>query len=119
VSATDDHTQAFRHGGACSFGENQMRTLAALVLTTLSLAAFPIAGTAFADSRTDKLCGPDGPEAYKRPGGYCEQIGAGSLLKGAEGCTSYDYPQSIAALKQDEVILVAENCVFVDGPEDQ
>ena len=25
-------------------------------------------------SSTDKLCGPDAPEGYKRPGGYCDII---------------------------------------------
>ena len=31
------------------------------------------------------LCGPDAPEAYKRPGGYCEAIGANGSLSGFVG----------------------------------
>jgi len=56
--------------------------LAALVAT----AALPFAAPAFAmdASKISEKCGPNGPEAYKRPGGYCEQIGqVGSI--GAEG----------------------------------
>ena len=45
--------------------------LATLLATTvLVLAAAP----AMAMSNAEK-CGPDGPEVYKRAGGYCEQIG--------------------------------------------
>ena len=50
-----------------------MNKIIALVLvgTTLVMSA-----PAFAvDTSISTLCGPDGPEAYKRPGGYCEQIG--------------------------------------------
>ena len=31
------------------------------------------------------LCGPDAPEAYKRPGGYCEAIGANRSLSSQGG----------------------------------
>lgn len=48
--------------------------LAALLATGV---AIPAATPAFAvDTSISEKCGPDGPEAYKRPGGYCEQIGA-------------------------------------------
>jgi len=50
-----------------------------VALLATSLAAFPIATPSFAvDTSISAKCGPDGPEAYKRPGGYCEQIGANS-----------------------------------------
>ena len=53
-----------------------MKTIIALALATTIIAGAPLAATqAFAvDSSISKLCGPDAPEAYKRPGGYCEQI---------------------------------------------
>ena len=54
-----------------------MKTIIALALATTIIAGAPLAVTqAFAvDTSISKLCGPDAPEAYKRPGGYCEQIG--------------------------------------------
>lgn len=49
--------------------------LATLLATSvLVLAAAP----AMALTTAEK-CGPDGPEVYKRPGGYCEQVNAGSM----------------------------------------
>ena len=51
-----------------------MNKIIALVLVSATLVA---SAPAFAvDTKISKLCGPDGPEAYKRPGGYCEQIGS-------------------------------------------
>lgn len=53
-----------------------MKKIIALALLTSFIGA---AAPAFAQNANDGLCGPDGPEAYKRPGGYCEQVGK-SLL---------------------------------------
>jgi hypothetical protein len=51
------------------------KTLATLLATSfIALAAAP----AMAMSNAEK-CGPDGPEVYKRAGGYCEQLNAGSM----------------------------------------
>ena len=51
-----------------------MNKILALVLVSATLVA---SAPAYAvDTRISKLCGPDGPESYKRPGGYCEQIGS-------------------------------------------
>lgn len=58
-----------------------MKKIIALALLTSFIGA---AAPAFAQNANDKLCGPDGPEAYKRPGGYCEQIAAPSLVKDDE-----------------------------------
>lgn len=53
-----------------------MTKIIALALLGAIIAAAPVATPAFAvDTKISQLCGPDGPEAYKRPGGYCEQIG--------------------------------------------
>ncbi|WP_423065999.1 hypothetical protein [Devosia sp. CN2-171] len=50
-----------------------MNKIIALVLVSATLLA---SAPAFAvDTSISTLCGPDAPEAYKRPGGYCEQIG--------------------------------------------
>ena len=49
-----------------------MNKIIALALVGATLFA---SAPAFAvDTSISKICGPDGPEAYKRPGGYCEQI---------------------------------------------
>lgn len=55
-----------------------MKTIIALALATTIIAGAPLVATqAFAvDTSISKLCGPDAPEAYKRAGGYCEQIGS-------------------------------------------
>jgi hypothetical protein len=54
-----------------------MKTIALLGLVASLLTAAP----AFADTAgTSGLCGPDGPEAYNRPGGYCEILGANASL---------------------------------------
>lgn len=51
-----------------------MNKLFALVLVGATLV---VSAPAFAvDTSISALCGPDGPESYKRPGGYCEQIGS-------------------------------------------
>ncbi len=55
-----------------------MQKLIALILIGSVLGT---AAPAFAaGSSTDPLCGADGPESYKRAGGYCEQIGANESL---------------------------------------
>lgn len=50
-------------------------TLAIAALAALSV-AIPTAPSFAVDTSIAEKCGPDGPEAYKRPGGYCDQIGA-------------------------------------------
>lgn len=55
-----------------------MNKIIALAIAASIIAA---AAPAFAQNANDKLCGPDGPESYKRPGGYCEQIAGSSLVK--------------------------------------
>ncbi len=84
-----------------------------LVITLmLSMAApFGGVGTALADSSTDPLCGPDAPDGYKRPGGYCDQIDSkGSLFPQKEDC-DYDIPVTfLDMLKQDLPVLVADDC---------
>lgn len=75
----------------------------AVTILATSLTAFPVATPSFAvDMRISAKCGPDAPEGYKRPGGYCEQIGATNLVSSdGEGCGQY--------------CIVDDG----DGPEDQ
>lgn len=70
------------------------------------------AGSAFAQSQ----CGPDAPEAWRRPGGYCDFIGAGNSLSGPvdPGCTPLvdDVLNSLGleSLRKGEHIDVALAC---------
>ncbi len=90
-----------------------MKKILAVALLLASAAAFPVATPALAGSSTNPLCQPDAPEGYKRPGGYCEQLDQGSLVEGSDGC---DYEiVSMVALRQGEVILVADNCPEIEA----
>ncbi|WP_423068008.1 hypothetical protein [Devosia sp. CN2-171] len=84
-----------------------MKNIIALTLMLAMAAPFGGVTTALADSSTDRLCGPDAPEGYKRPGGYCDQIDSkGSLMDHKEGC---DYlPLNISMLLPTERLLVAD-----------
>ncbi len=63
-----------------------MKKFVALLLVSATLVA---SAPAFAvDTSISALCGPEGAEAYKRPGGYCEQIAANQSLVENEK----DYP---------------------------
>jgi hypothetical protein len=53
-----------------------MKTIAVLALVASLLTAAPAFAVA---PGPDGLCGPDAPDAYKRPGGYCDTVGKGSL----------------------------------------
>lgn len=62
-----------------------MTKIIALALLGAVIAAAPVATPAFAvDTNISALCGADGPEAYKRPGGYCDQIGENKSLVESE-----------------------------------
>lgn len=65
-----------------------MNKIIALALVGATLLA---SAPAFAvDTTISALCGPDGSEAAKRPGGYCEQIGANESLVEHEQPDWYD-----------------------------
>ncbi|MBN9314353.1 MAG: hypothetical protein J0I99_01295 [Devosia sp.] len=58
-----------------------MKNIVALALVAASLVAFPVITPSLAvDTSISALCGPDGPESYKRPGGYCDQVGSNKSL---------------------------------------
>lgn len=71
-----------------------MHKLVALAFATLAAApmAVPALPALAVDTSIAEKCGPDGPEAYKRPGGYCEQIGANES-NAAKG-TDYKWPDA-------------------------
>ncbi len=80
--------------------DRSMRSILAItVLALISSTSLGLTPALAADSSTSPLCGPDAPEGYKRPGGYCEQIGTNSLASSDSQGT--------------------DESVFVDGPEDQ
>lgn len=92
-----------------------MKKIIALALVAASLTAFPVATPAFAvDTGISALCGPDGPEAYKRPGGYCEQIGSNSSLveRQEEDCFPFLNLISFEMKPTDEPLLVADACGY-------
>lgn len=103
-----------------------MRTLTSLALVAASIIAFPVATPTLAvDTSISAKCGPDGPESYKRPGGYCDQIGANHSLGGGSdgGCNNIiiiPTPVDLSALPEavflpQERILVAENCIVLNS----
>jgi hypothetical protein len=91
-----------------------MNKTIALALAVSALVAFPVATPSFAvDTSISAKCGPDAPESYKRPGGYCDQIGAnGSLMEPKDDC-SYYYVSSVDLKHIDETVLVAANCYYL------
>lgn len=88
-----------------------MKKIFAVALLLATSAAFPVATPVLADSSTNPLCGPDAPDGYKRPGGFCEQLDGGSLVQSDQDC-DYIMESMLAALKPGETILVAENCYY-------
>lgn len=52
-----------------------MQKFIALLLVGALLGSLPAVPAFAAELSNQPLCGPDAPESYKRPGGYCEQLG--------------------------------------------
>jgi hypothetical protein len=94
-----------------------MKNIIALALVAASLTAFPVATPAFAvDTGLSALCGPDAPEGYKRPGGYCDQIGSNnSLLELEEPCHYVDLV-SFAVKPNYEPMLLPVSCNYYPVP---
>jgi hypothetical protein len=84
-----------------SMKDYSMRSLLSVTLFALVASTGLVLTPALAvDTSISDKCGPDAPEGYKRPGGYCEQIGSNGLLTGSDS-------------------RGADDEVFNDGPEDQ
>ncbi|MBK8085469.1 MAG: hypothetical protein IPK28_17475 [Devosia sp.] len=68
-----------------------MNRLLAYAIAATLVAAIPLSASGavrIAGSDNTQLCGPDAPEGYKRPGGFCEQLDDWkSLVPTQEGCT--------------------------------
>lgn len=88
-----------------------MQKTIALALLAASLVAFPVATPSFAfDASKNALCGPDAPEGYKRPGGFCETITENkSIFESEEGCEHF-LPSSFVMGTAKAPVLVAEYC---------
>lgn len=94
-----------------------MKKIVALALVAASLTAFPVITPSLAvDTSISALCGPDGPESYKRPGGYCDQIGSNKSLIEGQDCRYFYFPSSNDVRKLDEVQLVADACYDYELP---
>jgi len=91
--------------------ERPLNKIIAIALLLATSAAFPIVTPVLADSSSSALCGPDAPEGYKRPGGYCEELDQGSLMKSDDDCR-YIVESMLTTLKAGETILVAANCHY-------
>jgi len=88
-----------------------MKKILAVALLIASVGAIPSVTPAFADSSNDPLCGPDAPEGYKRPGGYCEQIdNKGSLVEQNDSCNYLPAEVMVEIALPGAPLLVAENC---------
>ncbi|HEV2517371.1 MAG TPA: hypothetical protein VGV07_19115 [Devosia sp.] len=92
-----------------------MKNILAVALLLATSAAFPLATPVLAGSSTDALCGPDAPEGYKRPGGYCEQLDQGSLMQPGNDC-SYVSKDPLSSLRVTKVMLVADDCYVYEEP---
>ena len=61
-----------------------MKKLVACLFAAAAMTAAPLPALAL---EVAVACGPDVPESWKRPGGYCDKIsGGGSLSTFVEGC---------------------------------
>jgi hypothetical protein len=93
------------------YQENIMQKIIALALVATSLVAFPVATPSFAvDKGIQALCGPDAPEAYKRAGGYCDQVGSNDSLVETDDCTYYYVPSFFSLNAPAKELVVAANC---------
>lgn len=95
-----------------------MNKIIALTLVAASLTAFPVATPAFAiETGITGLCGPNAPEGYKRPGGFCEQAGSNKSLVDTKGCQEIIIWSMVSKAKLlDQTVLVADNCYYYDYP---
>ena len=62
-----------------------MKAFVASLFAAASLAVLPMPAAVALDV-AKVTCGPDVPEEWKRPGGYCEKIEGGSSLSGFVDC---------------------------------
>lgn len=91
-----------------------MKNLIIAAFTAASLLAGP--GAIVTATSALAACDANAPDAWKRPGGFCDQMGGGSLSKPVpagpeDGC--YDGPvvlQEIAMLEKGARIHVAADC---------
>jgi len=88
-----------------------MQKIIALALLVASLGAVPVLSTSAqaVEAGIAGHCGPDAPESYKRPGGFCEQVGSNKSLVEPQEADCYWYVP-LASLEAQETVKVADNC---------
>jgi hypothetical protein len=93
--------------------EHQMKKFVAIAFAAVSLMAGPavFVGTSSSALAQQQCEGPGVPEAWLRPGGFCEQLGGGSLVEQPNECPGTYHLEAmvtISTLAYGESILVAE-----------
>ncbi len=89
-----------------------MKKFVAIAFAAVSLMASPAVFVSMSSSAlAQAACGPDAPEAWKRPGGYCEQLNGGSLVEQQPDECSYRIDMlGLLDLKYGGSVLVADEC---------
>ena len=93
-----------------------MKNLVAIAFAAASLMTAPVAFVATSSGAfaQQQCVGPDVPEAWLRPGGFCEQLNnKGSTIgQDNDDCPSPGIEMLVSALELDygKRLLVAENC---------
>jgi hypothetical protein len=102
-----------------------MKKFVALAFAVVSVMAGPavFVGTSSSAMAQQQCEGPGVPEAWLRPGGFCEQLGSGSLVEQPnDDCPSYYLLDKISLrsleLEYGQAVLVAEeDCEpYYSGP---
>lgn len=82
-----------------------MKTIVAAAFTVASLIAAPI--PAFASNAAAMACGESVPEEWKRPGGYCDQIGGSGSLSTPSTTDSIVCPVVAGLIDTNRMLLAA------------
>ncbi len=97
----------------------QLKKFVALAFAAASLMTAPVAlvATSSGAIAQQQCLGPDVPEGWLRPGGFCEQLNnKGSVIEQDTDC---DYQiELLGALQREKgaTVLVAEDCEVDHGP---
>jgi hypothetical protein len=97
-----------------------MKKFVALAFAAASLMTAPVAFVATSSSALaqQQCLGPDVPEGWLRPGGFCDQLNnKGSVIEqDTEDCDYEIGIMLLSSIAEGERLLVADNCpeVFLD-----
>jgi hypothetical protein len=97
-----------------------MKKFIALAFAAASLMTAPVAFVATSSSALaqQQCLGPDVPEAWLRPGGFCEQLNNKGSTIGQDADDCHYELELLGALQRETgaTVLVAENCEVNYGP---